>query len=101
MEFHRAIVITYENILGANVGKPVVHSSYKEGTYNLQYPNGHIYKYPYKYSYNKLPAPPEGYQYIEEDELKRKFPTPRYVEIPSSKQMNSPGVEWELIFCLV
>ena len=82
MEFHRAIVITYENILGANVGKPVVHSSYKEGTYNLQYPNGHIYKYPYKYSYNKLPAPPEGYQYIEEDELKRKFPTPRYVEIP-------------------
>ena len=65
----------------------MVHSSYKEGTYNLQYPNGHIYKYPYKYSYNKLPAPPEGYQYIEEDELKRKFPTPRYVEIPSSKQM--------------
>ena len=30
---------------------------------------------------------------IEEDELKRKFPTPRYVEIPSLKQKNSPGVE--------
>ena len=50
----------------------MVHSSYREPTYNLHYPNGQTYKYPYKYSYNRYP-------YEEDEKDKRKFPQPRFV----------------------
>ena len=59
-----------DNISSKSYDEPVVHSSYKEPTYNVQYPNGHVYKYPHKYSYG---------QYAVKEPKKRKFPKPRFI----------------------